>query len=90
MKHKRRRKYKPLRAPDQIIVRSAQEISEEDKQRISVLFGDNLRIQEEIDETLIGGIRIQKKTELFDGSIRSQLDKLRHKLYNLKTYDRHK
>lgn len=35
----------------------------------------------EIDEKLIGGIVVRKDGEMFDGSVKGQLEKLREKLY---------
>jgi F-type H+-transporting ATPase subunit delta len=35
----------------------------------------------EIDKNLIGGIIVRKDGEMFDGSVKGQLEKLREKLY---------
>jgi len=85
---KKRDKFKKKKKPEVIHVTSAVELDDESRKRIHEVFGENLRMDVQVDPQVIGGIEIRKRTELFDGTIAAQLKKLRHKLYNLKAYGR--
>jgi F0F1-type ATP synthase delta subunit len=85
VRSKKRRKPRPVR----IKVVSAQELDTTTLERIHSLFGSEFPISAETDTKVIGGLEIKKTNELFDGTIRGQLNKLRHKLYNLKAYGEH-
>jgi len=66
------------REPIHII--SAKKISEEVKNNIAVVFGNNLKITQELDPSLIGGVKIKQGNTIFDTSILSQLKKLKQEL----------
>ena len=44
------------------------------------LTGDQVRMEYQLDESLIGGIRLQIGSTVYDGSVRTQLDHLRQEL----------
>jgi F0F1-type ATP synthase delta subunit len=72
-----------------IEVSSAFELPKSTLDSIKERFGNDNQMKVKIDPTLIGGVRIKKSNELFDGTVIHQLDLLRDKLYNLKSYDKY-
>ena len=44
-------------------------------------FNHSGEVELDIDKSLIGGIRVRFGNNLYDGSVRHQLDKLRDKIY---------
>ena len=58
----------------------------EESQRVSVmdrlheLTGDEIEINEVVDESLIGGITVRIGDTLYDASVRSRLERLRARL----------
>jgi F-type H+-transporting ATPase subunit delta len=66
------------------IIRSAKELSsgqrEQIEQKIKSLTGQDILFTEEIDHSLIGGFIVKVRDTVIDLSVRSQLEKLRHKL----------
>jgi F0F1-type ATP synthase delta subunit len=72
-----------------IEVSSAFELPKATLDSIKERFGNDNQMKVKIDPTLIGGVRIKKSNELFDGTVIHQLDLLRDKLYNLKSYDKY-
>ncbi|HEX9804795.1 MAG TPA: F0F1 ATP synthase subunit delta [Candidatus Dojkabacteria bacterium] len=47
-------------------------------------FGSDAEIRIVYDKSIIGGISVRKSDELFDGTIKNQLEKLRVNLYKIK------
>lgn len=59
---------------------SAKKVSEEVKKEIASVFGKDLQITQEIDPSLIGGLKIKQGNTIFDTSIISQLKQLKQEL----------
>ncbi len=59
---------------------SARKISEEVRNNIASVFGSDLKITQELDPSLIGGLKIKQGNTIFDTSIISQLKKLKQEL----------
>ena len=61
-------------------VYSAQPVSEERmasiQQKVSDLLGENVKLENEIDKTLIGGVKILIDGKIIDASLRSRLESL--------------
>lgn len=66
-----------------IEVTTANKIDDEIRQKLKDIFGENVEIVEKIDENVFGGIRIRKDNELFDGTVKGQLDLLKNKIVSL-------
>jgi F-type H+-transporting ATPase subunit delta len=67
------------------VVYSVTPLSEEHKQTVSTLIAKkvgkrNLRMKNEIQPDLIGGLKIRVGNQIFDGSIKGRLEKLKRKL----------
>lgn len=67
------------------VVYSVTPLSEEHKQTVSTLIAQkvgkrNLRMKNEIQPDLIGGLKIRVGNQIFDGSIKGRLEKLKRKL----------
>jgi len=62
-------------------VMTVQGLTEDDRKRLSDHLGKSLggkvRLDEQIDESLIGGVRIEVEGKVLDGSLRARLDELR-------------
>jgi F0F1-type ATP synthase delta subunit len=70
-----------------VVITTSGVVDKDIKTRIKSLFeNDEIKFKE--DSKLIGGIKIRKGNELFDGTIKHHLETLKNKLYNLDTYDR--
>jgi len=65
-------------------VRTALPLDEEQRtaiaERLRVLTGDRVEMNEKVDETLIGGISVRIGDRLYDASVRSRLERLRARL----------
>lgn len=90
MKNKSRKKNQKKVRKVVINVLSANELSDNEVKKIQDKFGSEFEIKFKIDKSIIGGIVIQRSNKYFDGSVLHQLDLLRDKLYNLKSYDKYK
>ena len=68
----------------QVRVTSAVALSELERQalraRFSELTGRQMEMEYFIDERLLGGVRAQIESTVYDGSIRSQLERIRMQL----------
>lgn len=67
------------------VVYSARELTKEEEQSISSTFASSigkksLRMNNIVDENLIGGVKIQIGNRIYDGSVRGKLDRLERKL----------
>ncbi|HHE51539.1 MAG TPA: ATP synthase F1 subunit delta, partial [Candidatus Acetothermia bacterium] len=64
-----------------VSVMTAKELSSEDRQSLSEhlahTLGNEVRLDEHIDESLIGGLRIEVGGKVIDGSLRARLDELK-------------
>ena len=67
-------------------VSSARALSEQEKnaleQRVGQMTGKKVRIQYGSDPELLGGVKVQIGSTIYDGSVRGQLQKLREQLAN--------
>ncbi len=52
------------------------------RKAISTLTGKQIKINYQLDESLIGGLKLQIGSTLYDGSIRTQLEEIRRRLAN--------
>lgn len=64
----------------EIEVEAARELSGAVKKEISALFGGKAEITEKIDPSLLGGVRVKIGDEIFDASLRKQLQRLQTQL----------
>lgn len=64
----------------EIEVESAMELSGAIKKEIGALFGGKAEITEKTDPSLLGGVRIKVGDEIFDASLRRQLQRLKLQL----------
>jgi len=64
-----------------VSVMTAKELSSQDRRRLSEhlahTLGNEVRLDEHIDESLIGGLRIEVGGKVIDGSLRARLDELK-------------
>ena len=66
-------------------VYSTRELTEDERARISTVFSKNvgkqsLRIENIVDPSLLGGIRIQIGNRIYDSSLSTKLDRLKRNL----------
>jgi len=61
-------------------IKSAKKLSEVQMKEIIASFGKNVEVESFVDESLIGGVVVQEGNTVLDGSIKTQLKKLEHKL----------
>ncbi len=61
-------------------VTTASALTEEVKQQLTKTFGGQVEIHEQIDKSLIGGIIAQTSDTILDGSIKTQLKRLKASL----------
>ncbi len=59
---------------------SARELSSGVVKEISKHFGEKVEATVKIDSTLLGGVIVKTENEIFDGSIKGQLEKLKQQL----------
>jgi F-type H+-transporting ATPase subunit delta len=50
------------------------------RERLTMLTGDKVQINERVDESLIGGVAVRIGDTLYDASVRSRLERLRARL----------
>jgi F-type H+-transporting ATPase subunit delta len=65
----------------QVKITTAQELTPSDRNRLSAhlaqQIGGRVKLNEEVDRDLIGGLRIELKGKVLDGSLRARLNKLK-------------
>ena len=65
----------------QVCVTTAQKLTSKDRQRLSdhltKKLGGRVRLDEQVDRNLIGGLRIEVGGKVIDGSLRARLDELK-------------
>ncbi|EKE07706.1 MAG: F0F1 ATP synthase subunit delta [uncultured bacterium] len=61
-------------------IKSAKKLSDAQMKEIVTSFGKNVEVESFVDESLIGGVVVQEGNTVLDGSIKTQLKKLEHKL----------
>ena len=66
-----------------ILVITKTPINQEIRNLIYSKFGKDISIDERIDSNMLGGIIIRSSELMFDGSIKTQLEKLKNKLNSL-------
>ncbi|MCK4682161.1 ATP synthase F1 subunit delta, partial [Candidatus Bipolaricaulota bacterium] len=77
--------FRSLRSEEEGIVRvkvlTAKELSTKDRERLTDRLvkglGEQVRLEEEIDVSLIGGVRIEIGGKVLDGTLRTRLEGLR-------------
>lgn len=72
--------YKKLNERKKVSVTSKTKLDNEIKKEIESAFGENIEIIEQVDPEMIGGIKIQTETHIFDASVTNQLQSLKQKL----------
>lgn len=65
-----------------IEITSARKLEKETIAVIKKQFGEKVKIKEEVDESILGGCIIREKNIILDGSVRMQLQRLKHCLLN--------
>ena len=77
--------FEKLRESDEgivkVLVTTAKELSSQDRRKLSEhlehTLGNEVKLDERIDESLIGGLRIEVGGKVIDGSLRARLDELK-------------
>ncbi len=64
----------------ELSITSARELSQKELERIARAFGASVEVQTDVDQTLIGGVKIRTGNTILDGSIRTQLNTLQEAL----------
>ncbi|MFA6548049.1 MAG: ATP synthase F1 subunit delta [Candidatus Magasanikbacteria bacterium] len=64
----------------EIEITSARELEKKVIDKIGKIFGENTEANIKIDETIIGGIKIKTEDKILDGSIKTQLLKLKEQI----------
>ena len=81
------RKVKEHKGIETAFVTSAKPLSEEQAESIKEKLSKNLNkqifIQADVDESLLGGVRIKVAGHIIDGSVKKQLDDLKKQLLNI-------
>lgn len=62
------------------VIKLNQEQIKKIKKKISILTNKNIELVNKIDESLIAGIKVKVKNQVFDGSIKGQIDQLKSSL----------
>ncbi|MBT4121212.1 MAG: ATP synthase F1 subunit delta [Candidatus Magasanikbacteria bacterium] len=65
-----------------IEIKSAKKLDSTTMDGIKKVFGDKVEASEEVDEELLGGITVKTEDKILDGSLKTQLNKLKLKLSN--------
>lgn len=65
-----------------VIVESVDILDDDAKEKIQAIFGDEYEYQYKTDKSVLGGIRIRTDKELFDGTVKKQLEDLKVKMYS--------
>lgn len=68
---------------NRLYITSANELDKSTIEKINQLFANDAEPVVTVDPSLIGGIRIKKGTQLFDGTISKSLQDLKKNLYQL-------
>jgi F-type H+-transporting ATPase subunit delta len=63
-----------------IEIKSAKKLDNTTTDGIKKVFGDKVEASEEVDEELLGGITVKTEDKILDGSLKTQLDKLKQSL----------
>jgi len=66
----------------EIEIRSAKKLDKSTTDGIKKVFGDKVEATETVDEDLLGGITVKTEDKILDGSLKTQLNKLKLKLSN--------
>jgi len=65
-----------------IEIKSARKLNSNTTDSIKNAFGDKVEVTELVDESLLGGTSIRTEDKILDGSLKTQLNKLKLKLSN--------
>lgn len=77
MKKKNKRK---IKVNNNLIITAAHPLEESAINQIKDMFGEKGSVEIVIDKSIIGGIRVKKGDQYFDGTIQSKLNQLRQQL----------
>ncbi len=67
---------------DTVAISTARTLPKTTAEEIARAFSKNFELEQHVDESLIGGVKIQKKNTVYDASIKLQLMKLKEALSN--------
>lgn len=65
---------------EEIEITSARKLDEKTVEKIKQIFGKNTEATTAIDESLLGGVKIKTADKILDGSLKTQLNKLKQTL----------
>jgi F-type H+-transporting ATPase subunit delta len=65
---------------EKIEISSAAKLDQKTIDAIKKVFGDSVESTERVDESLIGGVIVKTKKHILDGSVKTQLTKLKQQL----------
>ncbi len=63
-----------------LTVTSARDLSDKDLMKIGNIFSKHAEVTPVVDQNILGGIIVRTKDKIFDGSVRTQLVRLKNKL----------
>lgn len=64
----------------EIEIQSARKLDEKTIEKIKNIFGKNIEATTKIDESILGGVKIKTSGKILDGSLKTQLNKLKQTL----------
>lgn len=64
----------------EIKIQSARKLDEKTIEKIKQIFGKNVEATNEVDENMLGGVKIKTGDKILDGSLKTQLNKLKQTL----------
>lgn len=64
----------------EIEIKSARKLDEKTIEKIKHIFGKNVEATNEVDKKMLGGIKIKTGDKILDGSLKTQLNKLKETL----------
>ncbi len=64
----------------QLDITSARKLSDHTINMITKTFGKKVEIEQSIDESIVGGVVVRSKNTVLDGSIRTQLERLKEEM----------
>ncbi len=64
----------------EIEIQTARKLDEKTIEKIKNIFGKNVEATNEIDENMLGGVKIKTGDKILDGSLKTQLNKLKQTL----------
>ncbi|MBI5221767.1 MAG: ATP synthase F1 subunit delta [Candidatus Magasanikbacteria bacterium] len=65
---------------EEIEIKSARKLEEKTTEKIKNIFGKNVEATTEVDKSILGGVKIKTGDKILDGSLKTQLNKLKQTL----------